>query len=468
MSERKPFKRKLSDGCFRWYVLWNGRQQWLGRDEAEAQRNLERLKAGEAVVSPKQQAAKAALPEYVDKFLDWTQANKPARYDACRFALRPFVVRFEREPVAKLSRRKVEAWISEQPNPFRTRRAVVRCFKWLVNNGHVPSSPLAGMEITVSELVDKFLEHANRHYVKRGKVTSEVNSIKMAVAPLVDLFGDLPASQFGPVRLEKVRTAMIARGWCRSAINQHCGRIRRVFKRGVRLQLIQPRVLEALKALEPLLHGRTEAVEAEPVEPVSETTVEATIPHLPPMIVDMIRVHRLTGMRPGEVCSMDWTEIDTSGAVWVYRPTSHKLEHHNRKRVIAIGPQAQAVLMKYRGFGPVWPGKNGAFTTAAYRRAITRGCEFAFGMPKELRPRGKALKELTAEQREDVKRRAEAWREEHTWHPNQLRHSFATELRKSETLDVVAATLGHSRIATSELYAELNLAAATAVVAKIG
>ncbi len=468
MKERRPYKRKLSCGSVRYYILWNGRQQWLGRDEPEAMRNFERLKRGEPVLSPKQQAASGTLEDFVFKFLDWVHANREAKYLAYRGALQPFCKQFKATPVTKLSIRQVQAWIDRQPNPERSRRAVVTCFKRLVELGHLEKSPLTGIEVTVAEIVARFMEHARKHYVKRGKQTSQVKAFEATLAPLLALFGKIPAREFGPKKLKAVRADMIRKGWCRKSINRNVGRIRQVFKYAVQEELIRAETLNRLKALAPLLHGRTEAVEAEPVVPVSEETVEATIPHLPPMIVDMIRVHRLTGMRPGEVCSMDWAEIDTSGTVWLYRPTSHKLEHHGRTRVIAIGPQAQAVLMKYRGFGPVWPGKKGAFTTAAYRRAITRGCEFAFGMPKELRLRGKALKALTAEQREAVREQAEAWRQENTWHPNQLRHSFATELRKSETLDVVAATLGHSRITTSELYAELNLQAATAVVAKIG
>ncbi len=35
------------------------------------------------------------------------------------------------------------------------------------------------------------------------------------------------------------------------------------------------------------------------------------------------------------------------GAVWLYRPVHHKLAYRGKRRVIAIGPQAQAVLREF-------------------------------------------------------------------------------------------------------------------------
>jgi len=469
MNERRPYERKFSPTCSRWYVLWDGKQQWLGNTKAEADTNLERLRNGHAVVRAEKRRARWSVADYVDLYLDWVQAQKPDRYDARRNALRAFHQRFAEVPVKKLTRRQVQLWLAKQPDPVRARKAVVNCFTRLVKLGHLESTPITAIEVTVREIVERFLAHAEKHYVKRGQQTSEVAAVRAATAPLLDLYGSLPARHFGPTKLKVVREAMIRKGWCRTAINHQCSRIRRVFRYAVELELIPAETLNRLKALSPLLHGRTEAVEAEPVEPVSAETVDATLPHLRPQVADMVRVEKLAGMRPGELCSMQWNEIDMSGPVWLYSPTSHKVEHHGLKRVIAIGPQAQAILMKYRGFGPVWPGKGKPMGAASYRRAITRGCERAFNMPKELLPTAKQLRELTPEEREDVKTRAEAWRAENCWHPNQLRHSFATELRQSgASLDDIAATLGHTRITTTQVYAQNGIAKATAVAAKVG
>lgn len=55
-----------------------------------------------------------------------------------------------------------------------------------------------------------------------------------------------------------------------------------------------------------------------------------------------------------------------------------------------------------------------------------------------------------------------------SWHPNQLRHSAATEIRKHFGLEAVQAVLGHKNMVVSEVYAEKNLTLAADVMRKIG
>jgi site-specific recombinase XerC len=54
------------------------------------------------------------------------------------------------------------------------------------------------------------------------------------------------------------------------------------------------------------------------------------------------------------------------------------------------------------------------------------------------------------------------------WHPNQLRHNFATAVRKSHGLEAAQVLLGHSRADVTQVYAERNQELAATVVAKIG
>jgi site-specific recombinase XerC len=71
---------------------------------------------------------------------------------------------------------------------------------------------------------------------------------------------------------------------------------------------------------------------------------------------------------------------------------------------------------------------------------------------------------LTPAQRAEVK----AWRKAHRWHPNQLRHSFATRVRKEHGLEAAQVLLGHSRADVTQVYAERNQQLAATVAAKIG
>jgi integrase len=54
------------------------------------------------------------------------------------------------------------------------------------------------------------------------------------------------------------------------------------------------------------------------------------------------------------------------------------------------------------------------------------------------------------------------------WHPHQLRHTKATEIRRAAGLDAARAVLGHRSPAVTEVYAELDMLKAAEVMAKIG
>jgi integrase len=205
------------------------------------------------------------------------------------------------------------------------------------------------------------------------------------------------------------------------------------------------------------------------------------LPHLSPIVADMIRLQRLTGCRPEDVCHLRPCDVDTSGDVWLYRPGSHKTEHRDRDRVIAIGPRAQEVLRPYllrdkqsfcfvpaeseqkrnatrreNRVSPMTPSQakrcpkrrrgrppGACYSTDSYRRAITRGCELA--------NRGKPPSEQIPE-----------------WSPNQLRHTTATEIRRAFGLEAAQVALGHAAADVTQIYAEKNLALASEVMRKIG
>ncbi|VTR97622.1 catalytic phage domain protein : Marine sediment metagenome DNA, contig: S01H1_L02182 (Fragment) OS=marine sediment metagenome GN=S01H1_07804 PE=4 SV=1 [Gemmata massiliana] len=54
------------------------------------------------------------------------------------------------------------------------------------------------------------------------------------------------------------------------------------------------------------------------------------------------------------------------------------------------------------------------------------------------------------------------------WHPNQLRHTFATEVRKALWLEAAPASLGRSRADATRVYAEHDLALTLRVAAEMG
>src|SRR5262249_29325935 len=151
-------------------------------------------------------------------------------------------------------------------------------------------------------------------------------------------YGSTKIANFGPLALQAVQARLVADKKGRKYVNYLTAEIKRMFKWGVSREMVPAMVNHALASVTGLRKGRTEAHESEPVKPVPNDVVDATIPYLPSVIADMVRLHRLTGCRPGEICLMRPMDIDRTNEVWAYRPATHKTEHHGRERVIFIGP----------------------------------------------------------------------------------------------------------------------------------
>ena len=66
--------------------------------------------------------------------------------------------------------------------------------------------------------------------------------------------------------------------------------------------------------------GRSTARESGPIEPVSDDAIRVILPHLSPIVADMIGVQQLTGMRPQDIVGLSASEIHCDGDVWGYRP----------------------------------------------------------------------------------------------------------------------------------------------------
>ena len=54
------------------------------------------------------------------------------------------------------------------------------------------------------------------------------------------------------------------------------------------------------------------------------------------------------------------------------------------------------------------------------------------------------------------------------WHPNQLRHTHGTEVRRRFGLEAAQVALGHERADVTQVYAERNLDLAVKVAAEVG
>jgi integrase len=334
--------------------------------------------------------------------------------------------------------------------------------------------------LTVNEILLAYLRFAKGYYRKDGRDTGEIPAIKAAIRFVRQLYGHVQAESFGPVALEAVRQSMIVSGGlARSTVNSQVGRIRRIFRWAVARQLISPHVITALASLEPLKKGRCAARETTPIRPVADSVVETVLPHLPPLVADIVRVQRLTGSRPSEVCGMRGDEIDHAGEVWAYRPSTHKTAHHGRERAIFIGPKAQAILKPYidgSEGGYLFRPERSEARRNAIKNAVRTTPRWASHAPaaRETRRRKRGIKRRTFSEHystDSYRRaitRACVTAGVSSFAPNQIRHTTATEIRKRFGLEAAQVVLGHSEAETTQIYAERDHELAARVAGEVG
>jgi integrase len=222
-----------------------------------------------------------------------------------------------------------------------------------------------------------------------------------------------------------------------------------------------------------------------------------------PQVAAMVQLQRHSGMRPGEVVIMRGIDLDTSGKVWFYRPGSdqgpegkHKTAWRGHSKVIALGPKAQEILKPWlrlnlteylfqpreamaafraeqrrkrkskvqpsqknrrKGKPKKVPGEY--YTSRSYAQAITKAV-LAANTAQACKP----CKERLPENR-CATCKAEALPH---WHPNQLRHTKATEIRREYGLDAARAVLGHRSPKITEVYAEIDVNKAAEVMSRLG
>ena len=339
--------------------------------------------------------------------------------------------------------------------------------EWL-STGIVPNrKPAEDDGITVVELCVIFMRWAEGYYVKDDKPTGEQDYLRRAIRPLIELYGDAPAASFTTTNLRAVRQTLIDRKLARTHINGICARIRRIFKWGASRDRVPPAVFQALQAVEGLRRGRSGARETEPVRPAPDAHVDAIRPFVSSVVWGMVELQRLTGMRSGEVTIMRGADIDTNGAVWAYRPSTHKTEHHGFERIIDLGPRAQEIVR------PLLRADLSAYLFDPRQAEAERYAKAEnHRRPNQVPNKRKGARRLQDHYSVSSYRRAidYACRKANvpSWSPHQLRHSFATRIRKLAGVEVARAALGHQHLRTTEIYSEIDRGKVQELAARAG
>ncbi len=343
----------------------------------------------------------------------------------------------------------------------------------------------SGVGITIAQMCSRFLVHAERFYRDRdGNPTSTLGNIKTAIRAL-RRFDDMSAAEFGPILLDELMHSLASEKVpCRKSgqktdyrprvtVNRTIKTIRMIFDWAVSREMVPPEKAQAMKSLKLLARGRTLARELPKVRPVDDAIVEQTLPHLPRVVADMVRLQRLTGCRPGEVCQIRPGDIDRQSTPWIWRLECHKNEWREQDREIAIGPRGRDLLERYLDR----PADRPCFLSnesEAERNRQRRRSRKSPMTPSHRRRRRLASSKsrpprpyVEASYRRAIVRVCKKQRIKH-WTPNQLRHSAATETRAKHGIEAAQSRLGHKHAKTTEIYAETDKRKAMALAEELG
>ena len=213
--------------------------------------------------------------------------------------------------------------------------------------------------VTVSELCALWDAHCREYYRGAdGKPSSTATNAVLDVRLFRELYGNAAVAELTHADMLQLRDALVRSGIARHTVNARLWRVKYMLAWALDEAIIPATVKAELTQVKGVKRGRSSAPERQPVRPVDDATIAATVEHLMPNTADMVRVHRLTGMRPCELCAMRWSLIDTSRLPWVYRvpPEVNKNDWRGelgQPRVVCIGPKARAILERHRDGGDV-------------------------------------------------------------------------------------------------------------------
>jgi integrase len=431
------------------------------------------------------------------------------------------------------TKRRRDYWLGEYGTPASRERYHRLIAAWEAGGRRHPDPIDAGIERrandepvaddgrpTVATVIAAYWRWAQRYYQP-----NESGTLRVALRMLRHYHGTEAAEDFGPRKLMALREAMIAGdetcdpprpAWSRGYINQQVQRLRRMFRWAASREMIPASVHQSLDTVEALKRGRTPAREGKKVTPVPRERIDAVRPFVSRQIAAVIDLQLLTGARPGELLSMQPADIeqqpgeDGEPGVWLFRPREHKNRFREIERTIVLGPRAQAVLAPFLDgrhpesfvFSPAEAeaerraavnaarktplscgnrvGTNRSlepkrsvgdrYTTSSYYVAIRRACDRAFPPLPPLGPReGETNAAWTARLTPKQKDELKVWRKAHRWHPHQLRHNAATEIRRAFGLEAAQLALGHSSAqVTDAVYAERDGSKVAEIMLRVG
>lgn len=314
-----------------------------------------------------------------------------------------------------------------------------------------------------------------------GGKPAHFEAARAALRPLSALFGATPVGGFRAADLLEVQRVMIdhvrwwrgpdaeiPRPWSRETINRRVRCVLRAFEWFELRGMVAEGRSRHLALVPSLKKGRSSAHEPPRRNRiVDDATIEAVCRYVSPTVAAMIRLARITAMRPAEVVRLRVAAINTDG-LWEYRPESHKLEHLEIPRTIYLGALERDILEPFLDRPPgCWlfdPAESRSWyfaqrtatrKTKVYPsevRRVAAGREAAEGRRRRAggrhyTPSGFRLAILYG-----IRRALSAGVKIARFSPYDLRHTRATEIEREHGARAAQAVLGHMGLKTTDVY----------------
>jgi integrase len=306
--------------------------------------------------------------------------------------------------------------------------------EWLAKR----TAPNRSAVLTVGDLAERYKSYHGED--RRFHLTSTVRILR-------ELFGNRPAEEFKAMLFDRLKTQLIKQKYSRYFANQVIRHTKRIFCWAAQRELIPADNYTLIATVEPL---SADEAPTKDVQPVDQATVDATLPLLSKDLQGMIKFIRASGCRPSEARLMRVADVDRQ--TWLVELKHHKTAHKGKARFLVIPPDVRAIILP---------------------RLLQPADRYVFGSdedghrPYERRALGRAIDR--AVKRINAKRKAEG-REDLLahWHPYQLRHARAVEVREQYGAEVCQVLLGHAKIDMTQHYAGLTKAKAEEVAKMFG
>lgn len=286
--------------------------------------------------------------------------------------------------------------------------------------------------------------------------------VRKVMKLLLEPFGNMNVVDFDSVEfrraqeivaIEGMRTDSGKKVWSFSHVNKLLKYFVAVLKWGAARKLFPPVNLLEIKAVEPVGRGDEFYPLAvnEPRTEVPDQVILESLKYLSPILCDMVRIQRIAGMRPSELCALRVEHVRTAQN-GVIAMKEHKTARFGNTRYFAFTKDEMKILRRRcagKGFDEFVFTPRDAYLEAIENTNVNKEnvekVLARFSQKYKTHTYGRALKKKLDAARENGAKIPH-------WTPYQLRHTFVTENSLLYGVEVASSLAGHKSVKTTQIY----------------